>query len=151
MLFPQLENYDAHHILRAAKERHGKIKCIPTNTEKYITFSVGGVTFKDSFAFMQSGLDKLIDNLTPEQLVNTRRDLEVTEAKNQDDRDNESDRSDDDDEMDSEDELFIDDDDIPSHLSSSSDSDDDEEDVQWMVKEIERLITPCQRYGYSES
>ena len=37
-------------------------------------------------------------------------------------------------------------------MSDDSDEDaDDEEDVQWMGKEIERLITSGQRYGFSES
>ena len=71
MQLHNLKNYDAHHILRGAKTRHGKMSCIPTNTEKYITFKVGGVTFKDSYAFMQSSLDKLVSNLHFDQLINT--------------------------------------------------------------------------------
>ncbi len=126
--------------------------CIPNNTEKFITFKIGDVTFKDSYAFMQSSLDKLVKNLTPDQLVNMRRHQEVSEAGNDDDRDYESDRSDDDEAMDSEDEAFIDDGDTNEPMSNDSDEDaDDEEDVQWMGKEIERLITSGQRYGLSES
>ena len=71
-----LSNYDAHFIVAAAKSKHGKIDCIPNNMEKYISFSVGGVTFKDSCAFTQASLADLVDNLEDEQFVNTRMYLE---------------------------------------------------------------------------
>lgn len=58
-----LKNYDAHLIMSAVKPRHGEITCIPTTDEKYITFTIGGVTFIDSFQFMLSSLDKLSSNL----------------------------------------------------------------------------------------
>ena len=58
-----LKNYDAHLIMSAVKPRHGKITCIPTTDEKYITFTIGGVTFIDSFQFMLSSLEKLSSNL----------------------------------------------------------------------------------------
>jgi len=38
----------------------GGIKCIPTKTEKYISFSLGNLRFIDSVNFMQSSLDKLV-------------------------------------------------------------------------------------------
>jgi len=38
----------------------GEIKCIPTNTEKYMSFSLGNLSFIDSVHFMQSSLDKLV-------------------------------------------------------------------------------------------
>ena len=37
-----------------------EIKCIPTNTEKYISFSLGNLRFVDSVNFLLSGLDKLV-------------------------------------------------------------------------------------------
>ena len=49
--------------MSAVKPRHGEITCIPTTDEKYITFTIGGVTFIDSFQFMLSSLDKLSSNL----------------------------------------------------------------------------------------
>ena len=58
-----LKNYDAHLIMSAVKPRHGKITCLPTTDEKYITFTIGGVTFIDSFQFMLSSLEKLSSNL----------------------------------------------------------------------------------------
>ena len=41
-----LSNYDAHFIIAACKSKHGKVSCIPNNMEKYVSFSVGGITFK---------------------------------------------------------------------------------------------------------
>ena len=38
----------------------GEIKCIPKNTEKYISFSLGNVKFINSINFLQSSLDKLV-------------------------------------------------------------------------------------------
>ena len=38
----------------------GEIKCIPTNTEKYISFSLGNLRFVDSVNFLLSSLDKLV-------------------------------------------------------------------------------------------
>ena len=74
--FHNLKHYDAHLIISAAKAKHGKIKVIPNNTENYISFSIGGVTFKDSLAFTQAPLDKLVANLGTEKLVSTRQWLE---------------------------------------------------------------------------
>ena len=72
-LFHNLKHYDAHLLITAAKKHQGNIKVIPTNTEKYISFTIGDVTFKDSYAFTQTSLDKLVDNLEICQLVNTRK------------------------------------------------------------------------------
>ena len=38
----------------------GEIKCIPTNTEKYISLSLGNLRFVDSVNFLMSSLDKLV-------------------------------------------------------------------------------------------
>ncbi len=39
----------------------GNIRCIPNNTEKYISFSLGQLKFLDSFQFMASSLEKLVE------------------------------------------------------------------------------------------
>ena len=39
----------------------GRLSCIPNNTEKHISFSVGQLKFLDSFKFMASSLAKLVD------------------------------------------------------------------------------------------
>ena len=38
----------------------GEIKCTPTNTEKYISFSLGNLRFIDSVNFLLRSLDKLV-------------------------------------------------------------------------------------------
>ena len=141
--FHNSKNYDTHHILKSVKKEHGKVTCIPNNVEKLIQFTIGGVTFKDSYAFMLTGLDKLVQNLQPDQLCNTRRYLEVNEV-NLDNEDQESVRSEDSDTMDTDDEQFINDE---AHL----DTENSEDEIQWMGEELERLIAPSQRYGFDDS
>ena len=58
------KNYDAHLILSAVESRHGRVTCIPSTNEKYISFTIGDITFIDSCQFMLSSLDKLASNLT---------------------------------------------------------------------------------------
>ena len=41
----------------------GEIKCIPTNTEKYISFSFGNLRIIDSVNFLLSSLDKLVKGI----------------------------------------------------------------------------------------
>ena len=72
-----LKNYDAHILIAAAKKRHGRIKCIPATTEKYISFTIVDVGFKDFYTFTQSSLEDLVSDLETNQLINTRRWQEV--------------------------------------------------------------------------
>ena len=74
--FHNLKHYDAHLLISAAKKRHGEIKVIPNNTEKYISFTIGDVVFKDSLAFTQASLDELVGNLSTEKLESMRRWLQ---------------------------------------------------------------------------
>ena len=46
--------------MQAMARVQGEIKCIPTNNEKYISFSLGNLRFVDSVNFMISSLDKLV-------------------------------------------------------------------------------------------
>ena len=59
-----LKNYDAHLILSAVQRHHGAVTCIPNTNEKYVSFTIGDVTFIDSCQFMLSSLDKLSSNLS---------------------------------------------------------------------------------------
>ena len=124
-----LKNYDAHLIIAAAMPEHGTIAAIPNNAEKYISFSIGDklrkVEFKDSYAFMQESLDSLVNDLTVDDLINTRRFLELFEVSKRGDDDTESVRSEDS-APNSDDEAFIDDRGLPDLVE---DSDDDGEEV----------------------
>ena len=60
VIFHNLKGYDGHLLMQAMARVQGEIKCIPTNTEKYMSFSLGNLIFIDSVNFMQSSLDKLV-------------------------------------------------------------------------------------------
>ena len=60
-IFHNLKGYDGHLLMQAMARVRGEIKCIATNTEKYISFSLGNLKFIDSVNFMQSSLDKLVN------------------------------------------------------------------------------------------
>ena len=60
VIFHNLKGYDGHLLMQAMARVQGEIKCIPTNTEKYISFSLGNLRFIDSVDFMRSSLDKLV-------------------------------------------------------------------------------------------
>ena len=98
VFFHNLQNYDAHLFVRALglMDEVLKIKCIPNNDEKYISFSLKfelrkfikwdpkaeewkevvvqhEIRFLDSFKFTLSGLDGLVKNLSREDLKETAR------------------------------------------------------------------------------
>ena len=53
----------------------GNITCIPNNAEKYISFSVGQLKFLDSFQFMASSLEKLVDATDKSDFKLTRKEF----------------------------------------------------------------------------
>ena len=67
-----LRNYDAHLILSAAKPEHGPITVIPNNTERYISYQIGDIIFKDSCQFMPSSLSTLTSNLQSSDFIHTK-------------------------------------------------------------------------------
>ena len=91
VIFHNLQGYDAHLFIKELAKISGKLDCIPSTEERYISFSkhikVGefrGVTgkmieitfevrFIDSFKFLQTSLANLVSNLQPTDFVNTRR------------------------------------------------------------------------------
>ena len=60
VIFHNLKGYDGHLLMQAMARVRGEIKCIPTNTEKYISFSLGNLRLIDSVNFLLSSLDKLV-------------------------------------------------------------------------------------------
>ena len=62
-----LRGYDSHLIMQGLGKLKGvPITCIPNNTEKYISFTVGDLVFIDSLQFMNVSLEKLVSNLAKE-------------------------------------------------------------------------------------
>ena len=68
VIFHNLRGYDSHFIMQKigsiGKSNNLSINCIPNNMEKYMAFMLGKhLVFLDSFQFMASSLEKLVDNL----------------------------------------------------------------------------------------
>ena len=61
VIFHNLKGYDGHLLMQAMVRVRGEIKCIPTNTEKYISFSLGNLRFINSINFLLSSLEKLVE------------------------------------------------------------------------------------------
>ena len=68
VVFHNLRGYDAHHLMQAMSQLKKKVKCVANNMEKYITFSVGGLSSIDSFNFLQESLDSLVSATPKESL-----------------------------------------------------------------------------------
>ena len=90
MVFHNLSGYDSHLSIKNLGFSEGNIDCIPNNEERYISFTkriqVGSYTkkgetkrshhqirFIDSFKFMATSLDKLVDNLPKDAFNNVKR------------------------------------------------------------------------------
>ena len=67
IVFHNLCGYDAHLIFQKIKRKHDKINVIPNNSERYISFHVGGLKFLDSMQFLSHGLDKFAEQLSNDQ------------------------------------------------------------------------------------
>jgi len=94
VIFHNLANYDSHLFIKNLGKSDGVIKCIPNNEEKYISFSKEievrsytnkegkhvrikhEIRFIDSFKFMPSSLDNLVNNLDHSDLRHTRKEFE---------------------------------------------------------------------------
>jgi hypothetical protein len=72
VVFHNLRGYDSHIIMKSLHKSKGNITCIANNSEKYISFGVGQLKFIDSFQFMSSSLEKLVDstNVDEFRLIN---------------------------------------------------------------------------------
>ena len=66
VVFHNLRGYDSHLLMQAISKVEGRISCIPNNTEKYISFSLGSLRFIDSAQFLLSSLAKLVAANKPE-------------------------------------------------------------------------------------
>ena len=96
MIFHNLSGYDSHLFIKNLGFSEGNIDCIPNNEEKYISFSkkievkrytkkvkneegepaekeikvYHTIRFIDSFKFMSTSLEKLVDNLPKDDCIN---------------------------------------------------------------------------------
>ena len=73
VVFHNLQGYDSHLLMQAISKMEGRVSCIPNNTEKYISFSLGQLRFIDSAQFLLASLDKLVSANNPEAFQITAR------------------------------------------------------------------------------
>ena len=73
VVFHNLRGYDSHLLMQTISRVEGKVSCIPNNTEKYISFSLGQLRFIDSAQFLLAPLDKLVAANPPETFQITAR------------------------------------------------------------------------------
>ena len=87
VVFHNLSGYDSHLFIKNLGFSEGNIDCIPNNEEKYISFSkkievksytkeekeikvYHTIRFIDSFKFMATSLEKLVNNLPKDDCIN---------------------------------------------------------------------------------
>ena len=93
VIFHNLQGYDAHLFIKQLAKIDGKLDCIPSTEEKYISFSkhikvgeykhISGdiipinfeIRFLDSFKFLQTSLANLVSNLSLDDLHNTKHEF----------------------------------------------------------------------------
>ena len=68
VVFHNLRGYDAQHLMQAMSQQKKEVSCIAKNMEKYITLSLGGLSFIDSLNFLQGSLDSLV-RATPKEAL----------------------------------------------------------------------------------
>ena len=85
VFFHNLEGYDSHLFVKRLADTDGDVNCIPHNEEKHITFTKNvwcdvedtksniyiKLKFLDTIHFMASSLEKLVNNLKPDQFRHT--------------------------------------------------------------------------------
>ncbi|GFT23072.1 uncharacterized protein NPIL_44801 [Nephila pilipes] len=69
VIIHNLREYDSPLIIQSVgKIKNKNLTCIPSNSEKYISFSIGSLRFLDSLQFLNASLEKLVSNLVKNQL-----------------------------------------------------------------------------------
>lgn len=72
VFFHNLKGYDSHLIIKELGNFEGNISCIPQSSEKFTSFSLGNLVFKDSLQFLGQSLDDLSKTLKSDQFEITR-------------------------------------------------------------------------------
>ena len=68
VIFHNLKGYDSHLIIKAFNSKNFSIDCIPTSTEKYLSFTISGkIQFIDSLSLITSSLENLVKALPSEK------------------------------------------------------------------------------------
>ena len=75
VIFHNLRGYDSHFIIKCLTKKFKKITCIPSTTEKFITFTVNNLEFIDSCSFIQASLEKIIESQSQSSLLHEMQEL----------------------------------------------------------------------------
>ena len=63
-IFHNLKHFDGHILMQSlGLFKENQIKCLPSNSQNYISFSIDKLRFIDSFQFLNSSLENLVENL----------------------------------------------------------------------------------------
>ena len=69
VMFHNLCNFDAHILCESLGQfKDYRLRCIPQTSEKYVSFSLGDLRFLESFQFLPSLLETLVENLKQDRL-----------------------------------------------------------------------------------
>ena len=63
IFFQNLRGCDSHFLVQEIGKFNKRISVIPNNTDKFLSFCIGNVVFKNSLQFLLCSLDKLTENL----------------------------------------------------------------------------------------
>ena len=68
-IFHNLKGYDSHFIFQELRKFDCRVSVIPNGLENYLSFTLNGnIVFIDSMLFIKSSLDKMVKNLSDEDL-----------------------------------------------------------------------------------
>ena len=74
IFFHNLKGYNAPFLIKEVDPRiHGEVTVIPQSAEKYISFQIGDLNFKDSLSFLLTSLEECASKLNKDDFVFTRR------------------------------------------------------------------------------
>ena len=71
VFFHGLSNYNLHFLIQKPGEyKKFPVNVIPRNSERYLSFSLGSLKFKDSYQFLQCSLLTLVENMVSKGVEN---------------------------------------------------------------------------------
>ena len=69
VFFHNLKGYDSHFLIQELGKFKGRKTIIPNNTEKFLSFNLNNIKFKDSYQFLMASLDTLTKNLVKKEIT----------------------------------------------------------------------------------
>ena len=69
VFFHNLRGYDSHCLIQEIGKFNMPMTVLPNNSEKFLSFRIGNVVFKDNLQFMQDSLENLTNNLVKKEIT----------------------------------------------------------------------------------